>query len=161
MRLVLAPALAAAALAGAAPAGAELRTDPPYNIPSQPAPSPQSGPSIPLVAALMLPKGQKLGVVLRRGLQLRVYAYKAIHLSVSATLAPATARRVHVSPRTPAIRHKALKFDKPGVYQVRARLTHRVVTRLRHARRAKLRLRTALQAAGNQTSTVSPVSLAR
>jgi hypothetical protein len=162
--MLLVAATAGALLAGPGTAAA---ADPPYNIPIQTAPPPpttpaaDSGPSIPLVAALTLPKGQKLRVVLRRGLRLRVYAYKPIQFSVSATLAARTARRLHVSPRMPAIPHRAFEFGKPGVYQLRIRLAHRVVTRLHRVRRARLRLRTALRSAGTETSTVSPVILAR
>src|SRR3954452_14308563 len=89
--------------------------DPPYNIPT--GPSAQNPPSLPLVAALSMPRGQRLGRVLRKGLVLRVYAYRQISLVVSAALTPATAKRYHVR-RKGAIPRRDLEFKTPGVYEV-------------------------------------------
>jgi len=79
---------------------------------------------------------------------------------VSAALAPATAKRYHVR-RKGAIPRRDLEFKTPGVYEVHVRFSHRTTSKLRHARRVQLLLRTTLEGATNSVSSTTPLSLRR
>jgi hypothetical protein len=115
---------------------------------------------VPLVAAITLPRGQKLGMVLDDGLRLRLFAYRRIKVSVMARLTRKTAKRLHIHGR-PRVAARNYDFAQRGVYGLRLRLTPRVIERLRHQRRAGLLLRTVLTDAKSSTTATTPITLRR
>jgi hypothetical protein len=121
---------------------------------AQAAPAPR-----PLVAALFLPQGQKLGSVLAHGLRLRLYAYRPVQLRLTLTLARAAAHRVGLRQRRVAV--DFVGVPSPGAYELRLPIPRRVAARLRGVRALTFDLRSALTAAGGRSVASNPVVLKR
>jgi hypothetical protein len=119
-----------------------------------------AAPSLPLVAAVALDGKQKLRAVATTGLRFRVYAYRPVSLSITATLTKRAAKRLGLG-RHPVIARRTFSFTKPAVYQVTLRLTARAAKRLRTANVASLVLQTRLSAGGGSSTASSPLTLRR
>jgi hypothetical protein len=119
-----------------------------------------AAPSLPLVAAVALDGKQKLRAVATTGLRFRVYAYRPVSLSITATLTKRAAKRLGLG-RHPVIGRRTFSFTKPAVYQVTLRLTARAAKRLRTANVASLVLQTRLSAGGGSSTASSPLTLRR
>jgi hypothetical protein len=119
-----------------------------------------AAPSLPLVAAVALDGKQKLRAVATTGLRFRVYAYRPVSLSITATLTKRAAKRLGLG-RHPVIARRTFSFTKPAVYQVTLRLTPRAAKRFRTANVASLVLQTRLSAGSGSSTASSPLTLRR
>jgi hypothetical protein len=123
----------------------------------QPPPSPDAttlvqAASVPVVAAITMPGGQKLGTVLEKGLLIRLYAYRPVSLQLTLLLQPRTAKALRVRNAKAGTRQQTV--SKPGVYDLRVRLKKSLAQQLWLMRSAGFELRTALST-GNAVSKAS------
>jgi hypothetical protein len=116
-------------------------------------------PALAIVAAVTLPGKQNLRVVLRKGLLVKLSAYRPVTLHLTLLLQPRTAKTVGLRKRVLVTR--TVRAPEPDLYPIRLRLKKATAKRLRGLKTARFELRTVLATGAGTSKTSSRFMLTR
>jgi hypothetical protein len=127
-------------------------------LPAAPTPA-KPGSTQQLVAAVLLNGRQRLGQVLRRGLGLQLYAYRAVSLRLALLVPARTAKALGMRDRRVAVH--AWQVITPAIYPIRLRLKQNAIRRLRGRSKIRFEIRSRLSTDQGSSSASNRFTLSR